>query len=131
MKRTQLEKKIEESGLKSNARKNMFHYLFQVKDSDTGNSAYSADELNAKVNLLIIVGSETTLVILSAFLFYVSRDSKVYVRLSTKIRTTFKSVEDILEETTLSSCEYLRACIQKIMRMSSAKSSELVRKVLS
>lgn len=128
--RTELEKELKNSN-HENIRKDMFHYLFQCKDSNTGRPAYSADELDAEANLLIIAGSGTTSVMLSAFFFYVSCNSRVYDRVTKEIRTTFRSAKDIYGGTALSSCEYLRACINETMRMSPAGPSELVREVLS
>ena len=130
MERGQLEKEIPRSTLETSARKDMLHYLLHAKDPITGEPAYSAEELDAEANLLIVAGTGTTSVTLSAFFFYVSCNPRAYAILVKEIRTTFKSVDDIREGITLSSCEYLRACIHETMRMSPATPSELVREVL-
>ena len=52
-------------------RKDMFHYLYQAKDPETGQPAYSRDELLAEASLLTIAGSDTTLTSLCGFFFYI------------------------------------------------------------
>lgn len=129
--RTTLEKKLQSSKCdEKDMRKDMFHYLFQAKDPETGEPSYSTDELNAEASLLIAAGSHTTSVTISGLFFYVTRNSRVYEVLTKEIRNTFASVDDISGGTKLSSCEYLRACIDEALRISPPGPSELTREVL-
>lgn len=131
MERTKLEEKLQkDSAGEKDMRKDMFHYLFNAKDSETGKRSYSSDELWSEANLLIIAGSSTTSTILSALFFYLARNPRAYSKLTTEIRTTFKSADDIKWGTSLTSCHYLRACLNETMRMSPAGPSELPREVL-
>lgn len=123
--------KLETVPKKSNedTRKDMFHYLYQAKDPETGNPAYSREALLAEANLLIIAGSETTSISLCWFFFYIMHYPRVYAKLVEHIRTT-ASVDEIVEGHKLSSCEYLRACLDEAMRLTPAGPSELSRTVL-
>jgi len=112
----------------NNRRKDMFHYLFNTTD-DAGNPAYSLDELKAEANLLIIAGSDTTATTLAGFWFYITGNSRVYDKLVNELRTSFKSADDIRMDT-ISSCQYLRACINESLRAVPAGVGELAREVL-
>jgi cytochrome P450 len=111
-------------------RQDMFHYLFNAKDPETSQPAYSPVELNAEANLLIIAGADTTSTALCSFFFYISRNPRAYHKLVHEIRDTFKSADEIQGGTKLSSCLYLRACLDEAMRMTPAGPSELIREVL-
>ncbi|TGO46779.1 hypothetical protein BCON_0308g00090 [Botryotinia convoluta] len=91
-----------------NERKDMFHYLFQAKDSETGAPAFTPS---------------------SAF-FYLTRKLHVYEKLAKEIRDTFSSADDIRSGVTLSNCQYLQACCLEAMRMSPSGPLELLRQVL-
>lgn len=112
-------------------RQDMFHFLFQAVDPETGKQAYSQQELFAEANLLVIAGSDTTSINLSSFFFYIARNAKPYEKLVKEIRSTFDSAEDIVGGPKLSSCKYLRACVDETMRMTPAGPSELSRTVLA
>ena len=112
-------------------RHDMFHFLFQAVDPDTGKQAYSRQELFAKANLLVIAGSDTTSVSLCSFFFYIVRKPGPYGKLVKEIRSTFDSVDEIGRGPKLSSCKYLRACVDETMRMTPAAPSELSRTVLA
>ena len=112
-------------------RQDMFHFLFQAVDPDTGKQAYSRQELFAEANLLVIAGSDTTSVSLCSFFFYIVRNPGPYGKLVKEIRSTFDSVDEIGSGPKLSSCKYLRACVDETMRMTPAAPSELSRTVLA
>ena len=57
--------------------------------------------------------------------------TRVYSKSVSGIRSTFQSVEDIVEGSSLASCIYLRACTNEAMRISPAAPSELSRTVYS
>jgi cytochrome P450 len=83
--------------------------------------------LIAEANLLIVAGADTTAVTMCGFFFYLTRNPRVYARLTNEIRTTFDSVDEIRGGTKLNSCQYLRACIDEGLRMCPAGGAELDR----
>ncbi len=111
-------------------RKDMFHYLYQAKDPETGQPAYSKDELLAEASLLMIAGSDTTSVTLCGFFFYITHYPHVYAKLVKYIRNTFASIDEIVEGQKLSSCQYLRACLDETLRLTPAGTSEFARTIL-
>ena len=42
-------------------REDMFHFLFNAKDPQTGNAALTREEMEEEANLLVIAGSESAL----------------------------------------------------------------------
>lgn len=111
-------------------RKDMFHYLYNAKDAETGQPAYSREELLAETHLLVVAGSDTTSISLCGFFFYITHYPHIYAKLVKHIRSTFASVDEIIEGHKLSSCQYLRACLDEALRMTPAGPSELARSVL-
>jgi cytochrome P450 len=122
---------VEKSGQDQHERKDMFHYLYEAKDAETGRPAYSREELLAEANLLVIAGSDTTSVSLSGFFFYITHYPHVYAKLVKHIRSSFASIDEIVEGRQLSSCQYLRACLDEALRLTPAGPSELARTVLA
>ena len=112
------------------ARKDMFHFLYQAVNPDTGKKAFLPQELAAEANLLVVAGSDTTAVIISGIFFYIARNPGPYEKLIKEIRNTFDSVDEIVSGPKLSSCKYLRACIDETMRLAPAGPGELSRTVL-
>ena len=112
-------------------RQDMFHFLFQATDPDNGRKGYSRQELFAEAHLLVIAGSDTIAITLSSFFFYIVRNPRAYKRLVTEIRNTFNSADEIVGGPKLSSCKYLRACVDETFRMSPPVPSELTRTVLA
>ena len=111
-------------------RQDMFHFIFQAVDPDTGKRAYSQQELLAEVSLLVGAGSDTTAVTLSSFFFYIVRNPRLYEKLVKEIRSTFDSADEIVSGPKLSSCKYLRACVDETLRISPVVASGLYRTVL-
>ena len=120
----------EQNLAQTNSRGDTFHYLCSAIHPDTGAPAYSKQEFLAEANLLIIAGSNTTSTALSSFFFYLMRHSRVYARLISEIRTTFSSPSDIRQGPKLSSCAYLKACLDESMRLTPAIPSKLARRIL-
>jgi cytochrome P450 len=112
-----------------NGRKDMFHYLFHTKDSESGGRAYSEDDLAIEAGLLLTTALGATSTTLSAFYFYITRNSYIYKKLIEEIRATFTSADDIHGSAVLS-CSYLRACLDETLRMTPASPSEAIRIVL-
>ena len=128
--RIELETDTQKSGQDQDKRKDMFYYLYHAKDAETGQPAYSREELLAEARLLLIAGSDTTSVALSGFFFYITHYPRVYAKLVQHIRSTFASIDEIVEGPKLSSCQYLRACLDEVLRMTPGAPSELARVVL-
>jgi cytochrome P450 len=126
-------KKQEESIVvseKDNGRKDMFHFLFNAKDSAT-NAPFSHPELLSSANLLVTAGSDTTSTALCSLFFYLSRNERIYDKLANEIRQTFRTAEDIRAGPELVECQYMHACILEGLRMTPSGPSELLREVLS
>ncbi|KAJ4302829.1 hypothetical protein N0V90_001720 [Kalmusia sp. IMI 367209] len=118
------------SGISGEARQDMFHFIYNAKDSETGEAAFRDERLVAECRLLVIAGSDSTSVTLSGLFFYLSHYTTALDRLRREITNTFHIPDDIAPGPKLSSCKYLRAAIDEAMRMSPAGLSELPRQVL-
>lgn len=129
--RTKLEERFQKQGSdQKNGRKDIFHYLFQAKDPETGLSAYNPDELFEEARLLVIAGSDTTTTTLAGTIFYLTRNRRVYNRLTQEVCTTFQTVDEIRSGAKLWACCYLRACLDETMRMSPPAPCDMTREVL-
>ncbi|KAJ8108073.1 hypothetical protein OPT61_g8425 [Boeremia exigua] len=113
----------------SEVRKDFFHWLFGAKDPETG-TEYSTSELHAECELLIIAGSDTTSIVLSAAYFYLSRNPRIQERLAQEIQSTFASYDDIKAGPKLQSCTFLTAFLMEAMRMAPPVAAEPGREVL-
>lgn len=110
-------------------RKDFFHWLFNAKDPETG-TGYSLPELYAECELLIVAGSDTTSIVLSAAYFYLSRNPEVQERLAREILSTFGSYDEIKSGAKIQSCTYLTAILMEAMRMTPPVAAEPGREVL-
>jgi cytochrome P450 len=110
-------------------RKDFFYYLLNAKDPETGHGFTSA-ELWGESNLLIIAGSDTTSTALAATFFYLVHNPEVLAKAAEEVRSTFESVDEIVNGAKLTSCHYLRACIDESMRMSPPVGGGLPRHIL-
>jgi cytochrome P450 len=108
----------------------MLHYLLDAKDPETGLPGYTLEALEAEALMLTIAGSDTTSVIMAGFFFYIVRTPRAYRRLVDEIRDSFASANEIRGGPKLSSCLYLRACVEEAMRITPAGPAELPRVVL-
>ncbi|KAK1590715.1 putative cytochrome P450 [Colletotrichum navitas] len=107
---------------------NVFSYLETAKDPD-GESTLNQAEIRAESATLVVAGSDTSSTTLAATMFYLGGNPKAYARLNHEIRSTFGSVEDIRLGGELSSCHYLKACIDEALRMSPPVGGALWREV--
>ena len=110
-------------------RKDFFYYLLNAKDPETGRG-FSKDELWGESNLFIIAGSDTTSTALAGAFFYLVHNPAALKKAAAEVRHTFNSVEKITHGSELTSCVFLRACIDEAMRMSPPVAGALPRKVL-
>lgn len=111
-------------------RRDFFYYLLKARDPETG-LGFSTPELWGESNLLIIAGSDTTSTAMAATLFYLTRNEHALRKVTEEIRSKFNDVEEIVYGATLSSCTYLRACIDEAMRLSPSVGGILPREVLA
>ncbi|KAI1733378.1 benzoate 4-monooxygenase cytochrome P450 [Xylaria scruposa] len=111
-------------------RQDIFYFLCEARNPDTGFPAYNEADLRAEANLLIIAGSDTTAISLSGIFFYLTGDSRRCNKLIQEVRTTFKDADDIVYGPKLLACVYLKACIDEGMRLTPSGPSELSREVL-
>ncbi len=129
--RTRLEHQLHKEGSnKKNVRKDMFHYLIQANDPATGDGPFTADELLGEAFVLTIAGSDSTTSVIATTIFNLTRNPYVHAKVTEEVRSTFTTVDEICSGPKLSSCHYLRACIDESMRMNPAVPSELNREVL-
>jgi cytochrome P450 len=112
---------------KSN-RNDFVSYLDKARDPDTGKGLDKKD-LMSDIRLLIIAGTDTTATTMAATFFYLVRNERVLRKVTEEVRGKFKSAEDIVMGTELSSCQYLRAVIDEAMRLAPPLPSSLTRKI--
>ncbi|KAF2186607.1 benzoate 4-monooxygenase cytochrome P450 [Zopfia rhizophila CBS 207.26] len=113
---------------KEDARHDLFSFIINAKDPETG-KGFELNEIWAESRLLIIAGSDTTSTAICATLFYLSRYPDCKSKLTEEIESNFTSAEEIRTGPQLSSCHYLRACIDEAMRMSPPVGTALWREV--
>ncbi|KAK4238798.1 cytochrome P450-like protein [Achaetomium macrosporum] len=111
-------------------RRDFFYHLLKARDPETG-EGFSTPELWGESNLLIIAGSDTTSTAMAATLFYLVRHPAALAKVTAEVRSKFASLEDIHQGAQLTSCTYLRACIDEAMRLSPSVGGLLPREVLS
>ncbi|KAF2814017.1 cytochrome P450 [Mytilinidion resinicola] len=110
------------------ARKDLFQILSDAKDPETG-LGFNNTEIIAESTTLVVAGADTVATAMTSVFFYLSRNSDSYARAAAEIRSTFDSKDDIKGGAKLSSCRYLRACIDEAMRMSPSVGLALSREV--
>lgn len=110
-------------------RKDFFYHLLNAKDPETG-KGLDTDELWGESNLLIIAGSDTTSTALASTFFYLTHNTPALQKVIDEVRSTFSSVEEIVNGSALNSCVYLRASIDEAMRMSPPVGGGMPRTVL-
>lgn len=125
----QVVKRSNNTSIDSSGRKDIFHYLLNAKDPETG-EGLPKGELWMEGNTLIVAGSDTSSTTISATLYHLVRNTSCLERLVEELRSTFDDLEDIRTGSKLQSCTYLRACIDEAMRMSPAVPGLLPRLIL-
>lgn len=109
-------------------RKDLAHYLLNARDPQTG-KGFTTNELCSESSLLIAAGSDTTSIAISAIIFHLSHYPEVLNKLTSTIRSTFSSLDEI-QAKALNNLPYLRACLDEGMRLSPVVPSHLPRQVL-
>ncbi len=101
-----------------------------MRDPDTEAPVYSKEEIESENELLLIADLHSSSAAICGFLFYITRNSRVYDKVTNEIRSTFKFTNEISTESKLFACFQLRACIDETLRLISAKSFESSREIL-
>ncbi|KAM0809260.1 putative Cytochrome P450-like protein [Seiridium cardinale] len=103
-----------------------------VKYTKEGKQAlFTPHDLVGESSLLITGGSDTTATAISTTFFYLLHNPETYERLKSEVRPLFSSLEEIRGGAVLSSCRWLRACIDEAMRMSPGVPGLLPREALA
>ncbi|KAF2813988.1 cytochrome P450 [Mytilinidion resinicola] len=76
----------------------------------------SLEEMHANASLFMLAGTETTATLLSGLTFHLLKNPDKLAKLTTEIRTTFATEEDITIET-LARLKYLHGCLEEGLRM--------------
>lgn len=111
-------------------RQDIFYYLREARDPDTGLPAYNDFDLKSESSLMIIAGSDTTSISLSGVFFGLTGNPSQCQKLVDEIRGTFETPADIVYGPKLLSCKYLRASIDEGMRFAPSGPCDLPREVL-
>jgi cytochrome P450 len=112
------------------AKRDLFSFIVNATDSETGRG-FSQAELWSEARFLLIAGGDTTSTGLTALFFYLSRNPDCYEKVAQEVRTTFRSGSDIHcgLNSKMPECVYLRACIDEAMRMTPPAGGILWREV--
>ncbi|CAJ2512530.1 Uu.00g055450.m01.CDS01 [Anthostomella pinea] len=110
----------------ANAKRDLYA---QVADQLEANPEFRLSDIWSEGLFLIPAGGDTTAAAISALLFYLSRNPECYRKLADEIRTTFTNSSEIRGGPQLSGCQYLRACIDEALRISSPVNGTLWREL--
>ncbi|CAG8974862.1 hypothetical protein HYALB_00000477 [Hymenoscyphus albidus] len=89
-----------------------------IRDLKTSNGSFLPhEELLAEGSFLILAGSETTAITMSALFFYLANNQSIYDKLASEIRSTFSDISEVTSGEKLLSCSYLSACVTETLRI--------------
>ncbi|OAP63321.1 hypothetical protein AYL99_02548 [Fonsecaea erecta] len=97
-------------------RRDFFHHLLNAKDAETGKPLPIASLFSEGV-LLVVGGSDTSSTGMAATLFYLLKYPECMSNLRQELDSKFNSVDEIKSGVKLTSCVYLRACVDEALRM--------------
>ncbi|KIY03472.1 uncharacterized protein Z520_00163 [Fonsecaea multimorphosa CBS 102226] len=97
-------------------RKDFFHHLLNAKDTETG-KPLPIEFLFSEGVLLVVGGSDTSSTGMAATLFYLLKYPDAMAKLRHELDSKFSSVDEIKSGPQLTSCVYLRACVDEALRM--------------
>ncbi|RMZ79609.1 hypothetical protein DV737_g3312, partial [Chaetothyriales sp. CBS 132003] len=109
--------------------KDLMHYLLNYADTKTGIRPTSA-ELKGDALSLLGAGADTVATVLSAALFYLSRNPLALRCVQSEVRSAFNLLDEIQSGPMMDSCSYLNACIEEIIRLSPPVAALLPREVM-
>src|ERR1700712_3488920 len=85
---------IEAEVIEGKKRKDIFHFILQSRDPETG-LGFTRAQLHADANLLVAAGADGVAIALSASMFYLLHNPRVLEKLVDEVRTSFDSVDEI------------------------------------
>ncbi|KAJ4987025.1 fatty acid synthase alpha subunit reductase, partial [Stagonosporopsis vannaccii] len=97
----------------------------------TGEKQLSLKDLTSDAVIMIVAGTDTSSVAISAFFYYTAHHPEAYARMAAEVRSKFASATDIQPGAALTSCVYLRACIDEAMRLAPPVAAPLWRSTIS
>ncbi|ETS75220.1 hypothetical protein PFICI_13704 [Pestalotiopsis fici W106-1] len=97
-------------------RRDFYSFVLQNLDAETAD--FRQSELFSESLFFISAGGDTVSTAMAGTFFYLARNKRCYDKLAEEIRGKFKTGGDIHGGQQLSSCLYLRACINETLRMS-------------
>ncbi|KAI1331637.1 cytochrome P450 [Xylariaceae sp. FL0255] len=110
--------------------KNVRHDLYSiVSDASSQGENIRVSDVWTEVMSFFPAGAFSTSAGICAMFFYLSRNKGCYEKLAAEIRSTFASSSEIRSGPTLSSCRYLRACIDETLRIAPPVPGTLWREV--
>lgn len=100
-----------------NARHDLVSFVAEGSQGAAMDDAQLRELLFSEGLFFVAAGGDTTAAALGGLFFYLSREvnAEAYRKLADEIRTTFSNAEEIHSGPKLSSCHYLRACIDEAM----------------
>ncbi|KAK2608925.1 hypothetical protein QQS21_002501 [Conoideocrella luteorostrata] len=115
-------------------RNDIYSALAVAKDPDSGRG-FNSMEMVSESTTLVVAGSDTTSTAISSVLFYLADNKYAYEKAAREVRQAFAAkplgAEDAASGPELSSCSYLRACIDEALRMSPPNGAALTRELLT
>lgn len=90
----------------------MFHFLRQGKKEQL-----SKPVIEAQASVIILAGSETSAIALTAAIYRIVGDEGVYSKICEEVRRIFKSPGEIGIQSATSKLPYLEACIKETLRL--------------
>ncbi|KAI1858055.1 uncharacterized protein JN550_012877 [Neoarthrinium moseri] len=108
------------------------HRLAEPRSAKHDLYSFAADQLSqediwSEAAVFLIGGGDTVATAMTALFFYMARNRECYRKLAEEIRSSFKMRTQIKGGAKLTSCKYLRACIDECLRMSPPLASTLWR----
>ncbi|KAI1327283.1 cytochrome P450 [Xylariaceae sp. FL0255] len=100
--------------------KNAHHDFYSIVADDldkSGSGTIRSSELWAEATSFLPAAGDTTNTALAAVFFYLSRNPTCYATLAREIRSNFATGSEI-RSSAVTTCPYLRACIDEALRMS-------------
>ncbi|KAI0170438.1 cytochrome P450 [Pestalotiopsis sp. NC0098] len=98
-------------------RRDFYSFVLQNLDAESA-ADFRQSELFSESLFFISAGGDTVSTAMAGVFFYLARNNRCYDKLADEIRSKFKAGSEIQGGPQLSSCRYLRACIDETLRMS-------------
>lgn len=117
-------------------RADIFGGLATAKDPHTGEGFSTHDMISESITLMV-AGSDTSSTAIASTLFYLADNPHAYHKAAAEVRQAFAhrpirgTPSGVADGPELSSCTYLRACVDEALRMSPPNGGALTREVLA